>query len=374
MHVGYTASFQNPGGARTDAEVYDNEIALIDLSVELGFDSVWVVEHHFTDYFLSPNPVQFLTWLAARHPEVQLGTGVIVLPWHDPVRCAEEIIMLDNLSGGRLILGMGRGLGRTEYDGLRVEMDTSRERFSAYAEMIIDGLDSGFVEATNDLLEQPRRELRPRPMHSFRGRTYAAAMSPESMPIMARLGVGVLVVPQKPWDIVQADLETYRTTWREVHGSDVPVPAPLCAGNVVVDADPDRAEELAYRHIGGYYHTVIDHYGFNKNAHEGINGYEFYASIGKRVDKRGADGAVRDYVELMPYGTPDQVLTKLERLKDMLGIAAFNPSFNFAAMSPAEAESSMRLFATEVLPQVRAWEAESVGLQAGAETSAPAPV
>src|SRR5260221_11450868 len=75
---------------------------------------------------------------------------------------------------------------------------------------------------------QPRREIRPRPARSFKGRTYAAAVSPESMPIMAKLGVGLLVIPQKPWEAVKADFEVYHRVWREVNGT--PPPNPLSGG------------------------------------------------------------------------------------------------------------------------------------------------
>jgi alkanesulfonate monooxygenase SsuD/methylene tetrahydromethanopterin reductase-like flavin-dependent oxidoreductase (luciferase family) len=358
VHIGYTGGFQNPGNVKADADVWTEELRLADLAVDLGFDSIWTVEHHFSDYFLSPDPVQFLTWMGARHPDIRLGTGVIVLPWHEPVRCVEQITMLDNLSGGRLILGIGRGLGRSEYDGFRVDMESSRQRFLAYAEMILRGLETGIIEADNEFIVQPRVEIRPRPQYSFEGRVYAAAMSPDAMPIMARLGVGLLVVPQKPWDTVRSDLDAYYATWAESHGTGTPPPAPLCAGNIVVHADPARVEELAYTYIGGYYHSVISHYGFAESAHAGIKGYEFYADIAKYIDKRGASGAVGDYVRLMPWGTPDQVLEKLALLRDLLGVTAFNPSFNFGNIPPADAEASLRLFASEVLPVVQSWATE----------------
>lgn len=360
MHVGYAVSFQNPAEYKSDREVYATEISLIDAAVEYGFESIWVVEHHFTDYFLSPDPIQFLTWCAARYPDIRLGTGVIVLPWHDPVRCAEQITMLDNLSDGRMILGIGRGLGKIEYDGFRVDMNTSRERFVEYAELILGGLESGTLEADGEFITLPPREIRPRPVHSFHGRTYAASMSPEAMPIMARLGVGVLVVPQKEWTAVAEDLGTYRATWADHHGPDVPAPAPLCAGNIVLHSDPAVAEELAHRYIGGYYHSVIEHYGFNERAHAGVRGYEFYAGIGKHVERRGLDGAAADYVNLMPWGTPDQVLEKLSTLRDLLGMAAFNPSFNFADMPPEVAHDSLSLFAREVLPVLKEWRTEEL--------------
>jgi alkanesulfonate monooxygenase SsuD/methylene tetrahydromethanopterin reductase-like flavin-dependent oxidoreductase (luciferase family) len=360
MHVGYTGGFQNPGNRTSDAEVYADELRLADLAVDLGFDSLWTVEHHFTDYFLSPDPVQYLTWMGARHPHVRLGTSVIVLPWHEPVRCAEQIVLLDNLSGGRLILGLGRGLGRIEYDGFRMPMERSRERFIAYTEMILNGIETGVLEADNEFLVQPPVEIRPRPNYSMRGRVYAAAMSPDAMPIIARLGIGLLIVPQKPWPIVAQELAGYRDAWREQYGGSSEPPPPLCSGNVVIDTDPRRVEELAHRYIGGYYQTVIAHYGFAEGAHEGLRGYEFYAGISKYIDKRGTDGAVADYVNLMPWGTPDQAIEKLRVLYSALGVAAFNPSFSFAGMPADFAEKSVRLFATEVLPEVKRWDAAPI--------------
>src|SRR3954453_16735628 len=115
MHVGMASVFQNPQKRHTDREVYRNELRLADLAEPLGFESIWGVEHHFTDYTMCPDVLQFLTYMAGRTTTVQLGSMVVVLPWHDPVRVAEEMSMLDALSGGRYILGIGRGLGRIEF-------------------------------------------------------------------------------------------------------------------------------------------------------------------------------------------------------------------------------------------------------------------
>ena len=358
MHVGYSLAFQNPGNERRDEDVYAQELRLGDLAVELGFESIWTVEHHFTDYLLSPDPIQLLTWLGARHPHIGLGTAVVVLPWHEPVRCAERIALLDNLSGGRLMLGLGRGIARIEYDGFRVDMNDSRERFIAYTQMILDGLERGYVEADNEFIQMPRRELRPRPQFSMKGRVYAGAMSPEAMPIMARLGVALLVIPQKPWQIVRADLDAYHAAWRETWGATLAPPAPLCGGHVYVDTNADRACEMAHRYIGRYYHTVMQHYGFHEHVHSGVKGYEFYASISRHIDKQGADGAATDYVNLMPWGTPDQVLEKLSGLRDLIGMAAMNPWFSYAGMPVEDAEASLRLFAREVLPVLQSWDTE----------------
>src|SRR5215475_8511661 len=106
MHVGMAAVFQNPQQARTDHDVYRDELRLADLAEPLGFDSIWGVEHHFTDYTMCPDVLQFLTYMAGRTRRVGLGSMVVVLPWHDPLRVAEQVAMLDSMSAGRLIFGI----------------------------------------------------------------------------------------------------------------------------------------------------------------------------------------------------------------------------------------------------------------------------
>jgi alkanesulfonate monooxygenase SsuD/methylene tetrahydromethanopterin reductase-like flavin-dependent oxidoreductase (luciferase family) len=360
MHVGMGVAFQNPENALSDAEVWDEELAMALEAEALGFDSLWAVEHHFDDYTMCPDPVQFLTYVAARTSRIQLGTGVIVLPWHDPMRVAEHVTLLDNLSGGRMILGIGRGLARIEYEGFGVDMNTSRERFVEMAECVLTGLANGYVEYDGELVSQVRREIRPAPRHSFAGRTYAAAVSPESMPIMARLGIGLLVIPQKPWAVVEEDFRVYNEVFREVNGTEPP--APLSGGFCFVDESADRAEEMAYRYIGGYYGTVLKHYEFDKAPHAGVTGYEFYTHITKYIERHGQAGAAEDFVKLMPYGTPAQVLEKIEVIKDKIGMAGFFPTFAYAGMNYTEGRRNMNLFADKVMPELKTWDAPPVGL------------
>ena len=120
MKVGYVPVVTAVDDSKSDLQLYQEGMALADMAEPLGFESLWSLEHHFTGYSMIPNPVQFLTYYAARTRNIKLGTAVIVLPWHDPVRIAEEIALLDVMSGGRTMFGFGRGAGSVEYDGLRV--------------------------------------------------------------------------------------------------------------------------------------------------------------------------------------------------------------------------------------------------------------
>ena len=136
MHVGMSTFFQNLTGEYDDRAIYRHELSMADLAEPLGFDSIWSAEHHFDGYTMCPNVMQFLTYMAGRTKHVQLGSMVVVLPWHDPVRLTEEIVMLDHVSDGRVILGMGRGLGRIEFEGFQRDMGQSRERFIEYGRAI----------------------------------------------------------------------------------------------------------------------------------------------------------------------------------------------------------------------------------------------
>ena len=118
------------GYGRTEAEAYRNSMETVQLAEELGFDSVWIAEHHFTDYGLVPNTLQFLAAAAAMTERVRLGAAVVVSPLHNPIRIAEEAAFVDVLSGGRLDLGLGRGYQPSEYAAFGMSMEQSRARFS----------------------------------------------------------------------------------------------------------------------------------------------------------------------------------------------------------------------------------------------------
>ncbi|HUF90748.1 MAG TPA: LLM class flavin-dependent oxidoreductase [Candidatus Limnocylindria bacterium] len=363
MHVGMAAVFQNPGQARSDREVYLNELRLADLAEPLGFQSIWGVEHHFTDYTMCPDVLQFLTYMAGRTRHAQLGSMVVVLPWHDPMRVAEEVSMLDNISGGRFILGMGRGAGKVEFDGFRLPMDESRARFVEAAEMLLRGLESGYCEYDGTYIKQPRAAIRPAPFKSFRGRTYAAAVSPESVPIMAKLGIGMLIIPQKPWKEVAKELDEYRRVYRDVNAAEAP--APVCAGWTFCDESAERAREMARRYIGGYFQSVLDHYNFGSDHLAKTKGYEYYGKMADKIQTYGADSVTDFFVDLQISGTPEQCYEQILDVRRRVGNEHFVGVFSYAGMPYDEAERNMRLFAREVMPQLQK-------LEPGAVVPAPA--
>ena len=277
---------------------------------------------------------------------------VMVLPWHDPVRVAEEIAWLDSVSGGRAVLGLGRGLGPIEFDGFRLEMGESRQRFVEYAAAISAGLESGVLEYDGELYKQPRAELHPPAAATFRGRTYASAVSPESAKIMARLGYGLILIAQKPWETTITETADYARLFREINGHEPP--QPVLVNFTTVDRDPGRAAALHEEHAMAYARSTIDHYQFTNPRLETVPGYEYYAGLRRNINKHGLVRFNRFLADLQMGGTPGALLEQtIERVRALDAGAVINV-LGFGGMTQEVAQRNFSTYAEHVLPALRA--------------------
>ncbi len=353
MHVGMSATFQNPDRDHgvSDYDVYKKDLAIAMRAESLGFESVWGVEHHFTDYTMNPDVPQFLAAVGAACKTVKLGTMVVVLPWNDPMRVAEKIAMLDCMTDGRVIFGIGRGLARVEFEGMRVDMNESRERFVESAEAVLAGLEQGYVEYDGKYIKQPKARVRPEPFKSFRNRSYAAAISPESSRIMAKLGVGILIIPQKPWEEHAAELAEYNELFKQMQG--VPAPRPMITGWVACDRDAGKAKDMAYRYIVGYWRSVVKHYEMQSDHFARTKGYEYYKVLTETAAEVGVDGMAEFFMSLQVWGTPDQCLEKIKDIHARTDCSAFMGIFSYAGMPEEIANANIELFAKAVMPELK---------------------
>jgi alkanesulfonate monooxygenase SsuD/methylene tetrahydromethanopterin reductase-like flavin-dependent oxidoreductase (luciferase family) len=277
---------------------------------------------------------------------------VIVLPWHDPVRVAEEVAWLDTVSRGRVVLGFGRGLGSIEFDNFRLEMGESRQRFVEYATAISDALETGAIEYDGELYRQPRAELHPPAFTSFRGRSYASAISPESAQIMARLGYGLLLIAQKPWDTTLAEVTSYRELYREINGHEPP--RPVLVNYTTVDVDPGRAREMHEQFAVGYARSTIDHYEFTNPRLEHVNGYEYYAGLRRNIEKHGLPAFNRFLADLQMGGTPDELVEQtVDRVRALDAGGVINV-LGFGGMTGEESQRNFDTYAEHVLPRLQA--------------------
>ena len=372
MHIGLGLQFANLDGRASDAEAYRRELELAARAEDAGFDSVWGSEHHFSDYQLTPQSPMFLSWVAGQTSRVKLGTFVTVLPWHDPVRVAESFTVLDHLSGGRAILGIGRGLGRVEFSGFRLEMGESRRRFAEYSEAILSALETGVLEYDGELYRQPRVTIRPRPLDTFKGRTFASAVSPQSIELMARLGVGIMVIAQKPWKTTEAELADYRARFLELNGVEAPKPVLVVVVGVCRNAAESKRTREVY--LQRWARSTVEHYEFDNRGFAGIEGYEYYGALAENIAKHGLDAFNGFLADLQVWGTPDEVTEKLLDYATRTDAGALVTPLSFGGMSTDEARANFALFATEVLPELQQHDAGGdIGVRYGATTATASP-
>jgi len=350
MQLGIALNIPEEEG-RSDAAVVREHMTLGDLAEPLGFDSLFVLEHHFTGYVMSPCPFQTLAFYAGRTSRIKLGTAVVVLPWHDPIQVAEQISMLDIICGGRCLFAFGRGRSEVEFKGLRVPMSEARTRFVEAAEIIVGSLTNEVFEHKGQFYDIPALSIRPRPISRPQERFYGSAMGQESARAIARLGFGMLISTQKVWTVLSSDVAYFR----EIAVASGHAPrAPIVLASISVASSRGEARERALKFLGREWAMIDAHYGFSKGRLSSVQGYESYANTQQYfenlADQSFRDQATVDYLNLQLVGTPEDCIQQIEELSSHTGLEHLILEFSYGGMPYGEAEDNMKVFASEVLP------------------------
>ena len=342
---------------RPDIEIWDADIALALEAEPLGFDALFSPEHHFTPYGFGTDPLQLMTYFAGRTERIDLGTMVVVLPWHHPLRVAEEANMLQNLLGPDrdLLLGLGRGLARREYDAFGVDMNESRQRFAESVEVLRLALSQDRFSYDGEIFTIPETALRPYPRDQrVLDNLYGAWGSPPSAPVVAELGLKPFLIPQKPL----ADYADEMAEYSRIRGEHGHAPAdPMFVTWVYCAKTEEEAREGALRHMYSYARTPVLHYEIDSTHFAGRKGYEHYASTAKLVKEYKvdlADQLGQVWIDNHIWGTPEQCYDKIEKLHNDWHPSHLITALKYGEMPLEEGRRSMRLFAQEVMPAVQA--------------------
>lgn len=211
-------------GIYSETEMFDNALTQIARAEEVGFDSAFAVEHHFTPgYSHSSCPEIFFTAASQRTSRMRLGPGVCLLPFNNPIRTAERYAMLDCLSHGRLEMGVGRGVTPMEFAAFHQPAatgdtrDQNRRLFFEYADIIKKCWTENDVTYKGEFYSIPEPiSVVPKPYQKPHPRLWAACGSPDSFEVYPRMGFHVM--PQtavKPQSAMEADLERAYRAWDE---------------------------------------------------------------------------------------------------------------------------------------------------------------
>ena len=373
MKVGTALSILAQPG-RPDVALYNEHMQLGDLAEPLGFDSLFALEHHFTGYSMSPSPLQMLSYYAGRTSKITLGTCVIVLPWHDPIRVAEQIALLDVMSGGRTLMGFGRGAASVEYEGFRIPMEEARPRFVESAQLIVKALSNERFDWQGEFYRIPEMSIRPRPISHPERRFYASSVSPESAEVIAKLGFGMLLIMQNEWEKCRQDIDKFQSMSAQAGFAPK---APIILTNVSCAETREEAHERAQKYLGRKWQSIDDHYHFSDGHLANVKGYEAYGktarTYAKLKDPANLKKATDFYVSIQIVGTPDDCLQQLGELQKVTGHEHLVAEFSFGNLPHHESEKNLRLFADRVLPTLQRDPAFAGGRRAAATPGAPRP-
>jgi alkanesulfonate monooxygenase SsuD/methylene tetrahydromethanopterin reductase-like flavin-dependent oxidoreductase (luciferase family) len=297
----------------------------------LGYQSAFIVEHHFTGFGQVSATLNLLTWIGARTSTLRLGTAVIVLPWHNPVLLAEQAATLDLLSGGRLDFGIGKGYRHNEFTSFRIPMEEAEPRFEEAIDLITKAWTAnerfsfhGRYWQFDDIIVEPPTKQKPHPPF------WQGAGHPASIKRVAERGHNLLIDQFCPLETAGERLALYRTEMGargfDYHPSQVGVARAFWVARNAADKEAALERRVAaQRRL-----TAISQRPDGHNT----------ASIMAFSDTKAASEASA------LYGSPDEIARKLETLQ---GLGVEYVLLNGGGTS----RDNLRRFAREIMPAFR---------------------
>lgn len=340
---------------RSESEVFRDTLAEIALGEELGFSTAWVVEHHFMpEYSHCSAPEMFLAAASQLTHRIRLGHAIVPLPYNHPVRVAERIATLDVLSNGRTEFGFGRGFSPAEYAIFGVDTADGRSYTEESLEIVRRSFRGGRTSFTGRHFRVDEIEILPKPVQRPHPPIWTAAVSPDSFELAARMGIGVLIGPFKPWFMVKEDIRRYREAWLEHHGAfsdtaGLNSRAAMTVG-ILCAEDGKSARRLAklpfewfYGHLLGQTRPILE---------DLYAGFEYYRKFGRFTGllNKAVNLRVLDTLGMTVVGDPAHCVKRLHGLADA-GVDHVLLAFGAGAMPSQTVRDSMRLFAEQVMPE-----------------------
>jgi alkanesulfonate monooxygenase SsuD/methylene tetrahydromethanopterin reductase-like flavin-dependent oxidoreductase (luciferase family) len=328
-----------------DSEVYDEELALASLAEPLGFDSLWTTSHYFSPYQLTANALQQATFMAGRTSRVDFGTMVVVLPWHHPLHVATEISVLDNmLAGRRLILGLGRGAFRTEFEAFGIPIEESAARFRESVEIIRLAIERERFSYDGRFYNIRETSIRPRPRNRQQLLDDMRVVWGDSttLPATVHLGLDVLASGSRRGSAYRLPLVRLNEI-RAAKG--FPPSRPVLTLFAACTRTDAEGRALMDRHLAE----------FTESSARLAGSPSMRSKFRSVVLRLARDAGFGTAVRMQLWGTPARCIARLRELYLAVRPREIVVGFRYGSMSRAAAEKSMRLFAEEVLPVVHSW-------------------
>jgi alkanesulfonate monooxygenase SsuD/methylene tetrahydromethanopterin reductase-like flavin-dependent oxidoreductase (luciferase family) len=329
VKVGVLQFFSWPGRHGPLQDVYSRALERIEIMDRGGFDAVWLAEHHFTTFSVCPSVHMLGTLAAARTKRLRIGTAVSLAALYHPLRLAEEVALLDMLSGGRVNWGAGRGFAPTEFNAFGVPMAESAERFREAVEVVLQAWTKQHLNFQGAHFRFENIEVMPKPLQQPHPPVWMAATSETAIDWAASRGFSILMDPHAS----MAELGQKRRRYAERlaaagfadSGRDIPMAR-------LIALAPTTAEAEAVARRGAEW--LVDAYA----------GPQHQKAL-QQPRSYGGKEPVQHYVDsVILHGTPASVVEQIARLEDEIGL-------NYLMCAPLSRET-FHLLADQVLPRL----------------------
>jgi alkanesulfonate monooxygenase SsuD/methylene tetrahydromethanopterin reductase-like flavin-dependent oxidoreductase (luciferase family) len=328
-------------------ETYEQRLRMLELADEAGIWCYHVAEHHGTPLAVAPSPNLFLAAAAQRTERLRFGPLVQLLPLYNPLRNIEEICILDNLSGGRLELGVGRGVSPEELEIYGLTIDEGRQRFQECFEILLQGLRTGRVTYEGRFYNIHDAPVTIEPHQRPYPPLWYPTSSPDRVAWVAKEGFNTLFgFTRTGMDVIAAGVAQYREVWAQ-HVEDegringhVAQPKLGATRHVFVAGSDAEAQDIAREAYNLFDRSFVMRPGRDGSGES------------RRGDFETAVGWGGIFA-----GSPDTVRSQVQAFLDESGANYFVGTFAFGNLTTAQVLNSLRLFSREVMPTVSQREA-----------------
>ena len=317
-------------------EVFRANVEQVLLAEQCGFDSAFMSEHHFLDNEMLPSPFIALAFLAAATSKIRLGTGVLLMPLHNPLRVAEDAAVLDRISGGRLILGIGQGYRPEEFKGYGRRLEDRRGLMREGAQLVRKLWTEEHVTFRGEHFQAEGTNLTPKPLQKPSPPIWVAAKKRRAVELAAEIGDAWYADPITPLSMIVHNKAHWRTALA-AHGKD------------------EKKQTLAY--YREFFVGDDDESAWRAGSPGLMGEYGFYLSVNHLVDDEGVPIASNrtDRVgalvrERCTIGSPKHCLEHLGRIRETLDPSYMVLKMGHAAIAPEQVKHSIRLAAEHILP------------------------
>ena len=336
--IGYYSLQSPPHSPRAHKDLYAEMLTEIETADQMGFDSAWLTEHHFLEDGYCPSILLTAAAIAARTRQIRIGTGVLLIPLHDPIRVAEDAAVVDLISNGRLILGLGLGYRSEEFDGFGRELKERKGRIEESLEIFSKAWTEDAFSMEGKYYKVNNHSITPKPVQQPIP-IWIGAFTEPAIKRAARIGAPLYVPAIGVIPIIKYLFDMHSNFLKEFGKNPDDFEKPLVREMYISDKNADDTWE-----------DIKEHVTYTAKG---------YASWGSMVDTEGnllsdpTDPILYDIARKQSImGTPEECIEQIKEYQDNLPIDNMICRFKFPGISHEEAMRSMKLFVEKVLPNV----------------------